>query len=73
MQGDTHPKTPDDPAGSHARARRLANPPGSLRSPVPPKGRTKKRLPTPVLLVPLSRGTAEEHSDDAGGYPSEDP
>ena len=39
MQGDHHPKT-DASAGSHLRARRLANPPGSLRSPVPPKGRT---------------------------------
>jgi hypothetical protein len=28
--------------GSHSRARRLADPPGSLRSPVPPEGRTNR-------------------------------
>ncbi len=42
MQGDCCPKT-HLRAASHSRARRLAGPPGSLRSPVPPKGRTNPR------------------------------
>ncbi len=33
-------RRPTSPAAFHSRARRLADPPGSLRSPVPPKGRT---------------------------------
>ncbi len=53
-------------AGSHSRARRLAHPPGSLRSPVPPKGRTKPNSNS----SPSSpfQGGRQERSDDAGGF-----
>ncbi len=78
MQGDHQP--PESPP-----TRRLAGPPCSLRSLVPPEGgrdflrlrglgprgsRLRGEQKRGVASVPLSRGTAEERSDDAGGSPT---
>jgi hypothetical protein len=62
------PKNHRDKTPPILPARRLAVP---LRHCQPqPQGCTAD--PRRTTFVPLSRGTAEERSDDAGGYPSKD-
>ncbi len=64
------------PAASHSRARRLADPPGSFRSPVPPKGRTmgpERRHPVLDDRPDLHERLVEVFEDFLIGEAQDDP